>query len=426
MLFVGNGLAAPQLQAARLLKPVLAAAGAATTAPDEDAPAPAQGPSGLAIDALPVQGVFENQSLDATVPDDAAVGTALATGVRVANGVISVNAEGADLPTLLEKARAAKLGTGLVTTLALTGPTMSAFSTHSPARRSEYEVAAQLGDHPPDVLIGGGGMFFLPSGSGGGQRSDGRDIASELSQKGWALAFTREELLQRGQSGRLLALLAKGALPYDMDRDVTTVPSLAEMTRAALETLGKGNRGFVLVVEAGRIDWAAHDNDLVAMAREVLALDEAVAAVVEFQKRHPETLLVVAGNHETGGLSFPPRYDLSVLAGVRSSVQGVVESLSAADLDPDSEVLMRAARERLGLTLDVPTREKLKRAQGDTRGMLRVLAQLLATRAGVQFAGTTHTGLFPPIYARGPGQHELGRFTTAAGVGQRLQKLMRF
>ena len=116
---------------------------------------------------------------------------------------------------------------------------------------------------------------------------------------------------------------------------------------------------------------------------------------------------------------------MSVLAGVRSSVQGMLDSLSAGDLDPDSDVLRNAARERLGLTLDVPTREKLKRAQGDGRAVLRVLAQLLTSRAGLQFAVTTHTGLFPPIYARGPGQHELGRFTTAAGIGQRLLRLLR-
>lgn len=426
VLIVGNGLAAPQVQAARLFKQALGLAGAATASPGDDAPAPARGGAGLVLDTLPVQGSFDNSSSDAAVPDDASVATALATGVRVPNGVLSVAADGTSIVTLLEKARAGGRGTGVISTLAVTGSTVSAFTMHSPSRRNEHEVAVQLFEHAPDVLMGGGGMFFTPSGTAGGQRTDGRDLAAELGQKGWGVAYSREELLERAGWKRLVALLAPGALPYEVDRDAAAVPSLAEMTRVALGVLARNPQGFVLVVDAGRIDWAAHDNDFVAMAREVLALDEAVGVVTAFQKAHPETLLVVAGNHETGGLSFPPKYDLSGLARVSSSVQALVESMAARDLDPDSETLRRTVRDRLGVVLDVPTREKLKRAQGEERAVLRCLAQLLSTRAGVSFAATTHTGLFPPVYARGPGQHELGRFTTAAGLGQTLQRLLRF
>ena len=119
-------------------------------------------------------------------------------------------------------------------------------------------------------------------------------------------------------------------MTYTFDRrPTTTEPSIADMTKAALGVLSHAPSGFFLMVEAGRIDTACHDNDALYSIGETLAFDEAVAVAVAYVNQHPDTLLVVTADHETGGLQLEAKVNGEVLRGLKSSINRLVSQVVA-------------------------------------------------------------------------------------------------
>ncbi len=287
ILLIGDGLGTAHLDAARLH---------------------AVGPGGrLAIDGMAVHGWLATASSDEAVTDSAAAATAMATGVRTRNRSVGMDPDGTPLRTVLEKARALGKAIGLVSTTQLTHATPAAFAAHVPDRKQHAVIAAQMLALRPEVLLGGGEAAFRPRGvpgchPGDGTRADGRDLVVEAIADGYRLACDAEALEEGDPSatGRLLGLFADGGMARPF------APSLASMTATALAVLAEDPDGFVLVVEAGQIDWASHDNDVVATVDSVLGLDAAVAEALAFATRSGDTLVVVTADHETGGLRVLP------------------------------------------------------------------------------------------------------------------------
>ena len=238
-------------------------------------------------------------SLTSLVTDSAAATSAWATGRKVVNGALSTLPDGRRLTPILELAREAGKATGLVTTARITHATPAGWVACVPNRDLEDEIAAQYLEFAPGVLMGGGAGHFLPE-----SRRDGRDLAEEFAARGYQVLRTREDLLT-SSGNRLLGLFASGTshVPYEIDRRFQAAPSptLAEMARAGLQRLEGADGGFVLQVEAGRIDHANHDNDPAGMVWEWMAADQALGVLVEFADRTPGTLLILAADHDTGG-----------------------------------------------------------------------------------------------------------------------------
>ncbi len=238
-------------------------------------------------------------SLTSLVTDSAAATSAWATGRKVVNGALSTFPDGRHLTPVLELAREAGKATGLVTTARITHATPAGWIARVPSRDLEDEIAGQYLDFAPHVLLGGGAAHFLP-----GSRRDGRDLAGEFAAGGYQVVRTREELLA-SSGDRLLGLFTPDTshLPYEIDRRFQAAPSptLAEMARAGLQRLEGADGGFVLQVEAGRIDHANHANDPAGMVWEWMAADEALGVLLEFADRTPGTLLILAADHDTGG-----------------------------------------------------------------------------------------------------------------------------
>ena len=255
----------------------------------------------LALDAIQT-GAVRTGSASSRVTDSAAGATAYACGVKTYNGAIAVDTAGRPLATLLEAAKARGMATGLVATSRITHATPAAFAAHVPQRAMESEIAAQMLAQRVDVLLGGGWSYFLPTAEGG-RRQDGRNLLREAEAMGYQVVRTAADF-RRGVRRPVLGLFGPDHLPYEIDRDPEEVPSLAEMTRAALELLADDPDGFFLMVEGSRIDHAGHANDAAAHVREVLAYDEAVAVVLDFARRDGQTLVVSVADHETGGLSL--------------------------------------------------------------------------------------------------------------------------
>ena len=258
---------------------------------------------GLAMDIMPVLGNCLTFSLsDALITDSAAGATALATGVKTMNGMVSVDKDEKPLKTILEIAREMGKSTGIISTSEVTHATPACFLSHVKSRGENYEIARQMSENPPDVLLGGGFGFFLPSNVKDSYRKDNLDLLKVMRDKGLTVitdpvGFKSMDFQQRNS---LIGLFAKKAMKKAGKR----IPTLPDMVRAAVAMLSKNTNGFFLMVEGSQIDWEGHGNDLKGIVKETLDFDRAVGVVRDFAEEDRKTLVIVTADHETGGLSI--------------------------------------------------------------------------------------------------------------------------
>ncbi|MGL6553010.1 alkaline phosphatase [Aeromonas jandaei] len=275
----------------------------------------------LTIDTLPETAFIKTFSHDSQVTDSAPSMSAYMTGVKSNNGVISMDSDatqesncsksaGKPATTLLELAKAAGRGTGVVTTTRVTHATPAATYAHLCNRDLEADIAAQLvpggaGYNSAlkggvDVVLGGGSSFFLPK-ADKGKREDGRNLISEMKAKGYQFAGNLDELNKAEAGKPLLGLFGASHMKYDLDRPASE-PSLAQMTLAAIKQLKEKKQGYFLMVEGGRIDHALHDTNAKRALQDTLAFDNAIKATLdEVKKTDPElknTLIVVTADHD--------------------------------------------------------------------------------------------------------------------------------
>jgi alkaline phosphatase len=258
----------------------------------------------LAMDGLPYSGWLQTASADNPITDSAASGTAMATGVKTDNGHISVDPDEAFLETILEIAEARGVATGLVTTVQISHATPAAFAAHVPDRNMYTEIARQMIESGVDVLLGGGEDEYLPSTETGcypqlGERDDGRDLITEAQAAGFTYVCDLVGLaaVDPLTTDRLLGLFADEGMVRPFS------PSLALMTEKAIEILQRDPEGFFLMVEGGQIDWAAHANDAANVIGDVIGFDDAVQVGLDYAAIHPDTLVIVTADHETGGMA---------------------------------------------------------------------------------------------------------------------------
>ncbi|WP_421230327.1 alkaline phosphatase [Aeromonas jandaei] len=275
----------------------------------------------LTIDTLPETAFIKTFSHDSQVTDSAPSMSAYMTGVKSNNGVISMDSDatqesncsksaGKPATTLLELAKAAGRGTGVVTTTRVTHATPAATYAHLCNRDLEADIAAQLVPggagynsalkEGVDVVLGGGSSFFLPK-ADKGKREDGRNLINEMKAKGYQFAGNLDELNKAEAGKPLLGLFGASHMKYDLDRPASE-PSLAQMTLAAIKQLKEKKQGYFLMVEGGRIDHALHDTNAKRALQDTLAFDNAIKATLdEVKKTDPElknTLIVVTADHD--------------------------------------------------------------------------------------------------------------------------------
>lgn len=276
----------------------------------------------LAMDSLEHAGWTTTDSADPeeAVTDSAAGATAFASGVRTYNGAVGVDAAGEPVPTLLERARDAGKATGLVTTAQVTDATPGAFGAHVPDRGDQSEIARQfLESSRPDVILGGGEDWWLPAGDPGAwpdnppkdptEQSKGTegDLVARAQELGYTYV-TDAEGLAGADGRRLLGLFANEEMfeqrnEGEGDLYEPEVP-LVDMTAKALDVLSRDRDGFFLVVEEEAVDEFAHRSNATRTIQAGQALDETVALALDFASSHRGTLVLVVGDHATGGLAI--------------------------------------------------------------------------------------------------------------------------
>lgn len=273
VLFIGDGMGAEQVRAAGMY-----AHGVEET---------------LSFEAFPYRAELTTCSADSSVTDSAAAATAMATGVKVNNGVISMAypGDGRELQTLLEYSKTKGKSTGLVTTTFMTHATPAAFGAHEPSRGDYSQIADDyLTQTKPNVLFGGSLHMAAAAAAGYTVVTDSANMQA---------MDTEAETMVSGQ-------FSSGHMTYEYDRMAgTTEPHLSEMTEIALEILDNDPDGFFLMVEGGRIDHACHSNDIVRTVCETVEFDNAVQAAIDWvtDTASADTLILVTADHECGGLT---------------------------------------------------------------------------------------------------------------------------
>lgn len=234
-------------------------------------------------------GLQRNNALGAFTTDSAAGGSALATGERHANRHISMTEEGEAVPSLSDWFRGKGLPVGVVTLGNAVDATPTAFYGHSVERDNADELTRCLLDAPVDLLCGSGIRQFT-------ERGDGIDLIGELS-KNYRFVRSIDEI--NAAEGRVVCIDER----MDEAAEESNLGLLAEATRAAIDKLQeRGDKGFFLMVEGAKIDYAGHSRCLPGSVIEMLSFDLAVAEALKFADENGQTLVVVTADHETGGL----------------------------------------------------------------------------------------------------------------------------
>ena len=237
-------------------------------------------------------------------PDSASTATSIASGFKTYSGVINMD-ETKTIPftTIAEQLRdTTDMKIGVISSVNLNHATPAAFYAHQASRSSYYEIGQELIDSGFDYFAGGG--LLKPTGKNG----DLPDLYDLAAQAGYKVVRTQADAEQvTAADGKVLIvtenLADSDSLDYEIDRQ-EDVWSLGDYVAKGVEVLDNEN-GFFLMCEGGKIDWACHANDAGSVVYDVLALADAVQVAVDFAQAHPdETLILVTGDHETGGLTI--------------------------------------------------------------------------------------------------------------------------
>lgn len=249
-------------------------------------------PGTLCFESFPHQAQVTTHSANASVTDSAAAGTAMATGFKVNNGVISIATpgDGRELQTLLEFYKAQGSRTGLVTCDPVTGATPGAFGAHEPSRDNRPQIAGDyLNQTRPNILLGGGANGLTP------EAAIAAGYTSVIDRAGLLAIDTSLVSMLSGQFG------TGQYMPYEYD-GLGNLPHLSEMTITALDILDNDPNGFFVLVEGGNIDHAAHSNDTARMVYEVVEFHNTVQTAINWATGRTDTLIIVTADHETGGI----------------------------------------------------------------------------------------------------------------------------
>ncbi|MDO5554652.1 MAG: alkaline phosphatase [Planctomycetia bacterium] len=277
----------------------------------------------LYLNSLPNHALTTTSSANSFITDSAASGTAIACGEKTNNGQLGVDAAGTGrLTSIAEVARDAGRKVGIVTSVTLNHATPAAFYAHNTSRGAGYEIGLDLLQSNFDYFAGGG----LDDQNDAKHPKFEGPLYELAAQKGYTVVHNPDDVLAlTPDRGKVIACLEKGALPYAIDHQGGL--TLADYTRKGIELLDNPN-GFFMMVEGGKIDWMCHANDAATVLWETIAFDAAIQVARDFFNDHAdETLIVVTGDHETGGLT---------LGFAGTGYQSFIETLSCQKCSLDS------------------------------------------------------------------------------------------
>ncbi len=439
-LFIGDGMSYPQFQAASDYLGALADNDEEQALPsvkyDDRNGAVLDGPKALNFMNFPVAGSAVTYDACSFAPDSASTATSIATGRKTYSGMINVDITGAEeFETIAEKLHGQQgYKIGIISSVNLNHATPAAFYAHQASRNNYYEIGQELVDSGFEYFAGGGLKKVT------GPNKDQESLYDLAEAAGYKVTFTQEEaqaVTARDEKVILIDehLADSDAMAYDMDRQEEQW-ALADYVAKGIEVLNN-DTGFFMMCEGGKIDWACHANDAGATVTDTLALADAVQVAVDFAQEHPaETLILVTGDHETGGLTIGfagTDYDtyLDNLANQKISYAQFDEQYVASYKENNTsfEDAMKDVEELFGLKLTgedgdrlVLTEYEVQRLRtayemidadastytqeqyvlyGGYNPFSVTVTHILNNKSGINFASYSHTGLPVAVFAMG-------------------------
>lgn len=445
-MFIGDGMSYPQVNGAQIYNGTMA------------------NPDGVELDRLgftkfPVAGSASTQDSTSFAPDSASTATSIASGVKTHSGVIGLEADKTtEVTTIAEQLKDKGYKVGIVSSVTLNHATPAAFYANVESRNSYYDIALQLADSDFDYFAGG------ELGQPTGKEKDQKDIYEVLDEKGYTVTRDKDEILAlNGDSGKVYAInpeLVGGAMEYDLDTDENSL-KLTDLVSTGINVLDN-DTGFFMMVESGKVDWAGHANDAMSNLQDVIEFDNAIAEAVKFYNEHPEeTLIIVTGDHETGGMTLGQAttgYDtaFNLLSNQKMSyeafdevVKKFIEENPSASFDDvfalitENFGLLKEGAEDNLLVLNEYELKKLQaayeetlKATEDRDGSIEAsilyggyeplsvtLTHILNNKAGIGWTSYSHTGLPVPVYAMGVGAEEFNGFYDNTDIYNKTAKI---
>ncbi len=368
-----------------------------------------------------VRSMMDTSSASSIVTDSAAGGSAWGGGMRINNGALNVGPNGERPVPILQKFQKAGKAVGCVTTVPITHATPASFCINNNSRKGQPEIAAQYLPLKFDVMMGGGLEHFTAAG-----REDKRDLFQEFRDGGYAVALDKTAVAAADTQKPLLGVFYKDALPYTVDHlnssvHKATIPTLAEMTTVAIDRMKNNPNGFVMQVEGGKVDWAAHGNDVAGLIFDQIAFDDAVKVAIDFAAQDGETLVIMTTDHGNAnpglfyGAAANDNFDrLARFTGSNLSVFNQLKQTTT----PSQLIDLINASQLYTLTNEQAT-TLMSKISGLTDAELldsyklpfAELAMMQRPHTSVHFADTNHSSDYVELAAFGPGSELLKPFT---------------
>lgn len=436
-LFIGDGMSHVQVNAAQVYK------GNNTEGEVEI--------SSLNFTQFPVSGVVTTYDSTSFCPDSASTATALSCGVKTHSGVLGLAVDKTTKPeSITEMLKASGKKIGIVSSVTINHATPAAFYAHIESRNDYYDIALQMAESGFDYF--GGGSISKPTGND----KDKEDAYGIMESSGYTVADTNDEIMAlNSESGKVYAVSPKlqdsGAMPYTLDTQEGDLV-LADFVSKGIDVLDNEN-GFFMMCESGKIDWACHANDALSTITDTLGFADSVQVAIDFANEHPdETLILVTGDHETGGMTIgyaATGYDTAFSILDKQAISYVafdelIGKMKEANPELKLEDVMPVIKENFGLIapddedaakeenanfvlteyeyakLQAGFEESMKPEEeqfatdeamllyGGYDPLSVTLTHIINNKAGVGWTSYSHTGTPVPVYAYGVGQDLFG------------------
>ncbi|MFB9057630.1 alkaline phosphatase [Mariniflexile ostreae] len=408
----------------------------------------------LLMNSFPVSSNMTNYSANSFVTTSCAAATAMSSGFKTNNGIIGKSPDQEiAYENISEKVKKAGLKVGILSSVTIDHATPASFYAHQNSRNMYYEISMELPNYNIDYF--GGGGFHSPKGKNGDQP----DAYVNAVKKGYTIANSHEEFnkLKHGDE-KIIAInpdmYPSGEFYWAIDKKEEAL-TLADFTKKGIEVMDN-DKGFFMMVEGGKIDWACHGNDGVTMIHEVLAFNDAVRVAYEFYKERPdETLIIVTADHETGSLYTGINYEMNpeLLKYQKTSVQEFKRKMTELkDANPEVsfdsildliQVDFGLGNSEVGLSLDGNELDMLKLAYSKqfkennkvnadanylsintVKSISETAAYILNKKAGISWGSGDHSATPVPVKVIGYGQGEFSEGFDNTDLSKKIQKLM--
>ena len=345
------------------------------------------------------------------IVDSAPAATAMASGIKTNDKFVGVTDQSVPVANIIEAANLIGKSTGIIGTSNIQHATLAAYSSHYNARSQYGIIGEQQAHNNMDVVLGGGSQYLV---------YNNRNVIDDIKSMDYQYITTKQELASI-TSGKVWGMFAPDAMAYDFDRaeNAPAQPSLADMTKKAIELLNQNKNGFFLMVEGSKIDWTAHANDPIGLITDILAFDAAVKVALDFAKASQNTMLLIMSDHGTGGITIGNRDTQDSSAPLPYDSSGIlsfIEPLSKAKLtgegivakfDEERTNIKKVMADWYGISDLTHEEEEVIKATTDGN-MNYAVGLMISERAYLGWTSHGHTGQEVNLFTYLPGD---GRVT---------------